>query len=260
MCTLTIIPLWGVDNAAPSGYRVVTNRDESVSRPSALPPALTRASAVRAAWPIDSLAGGTWVGANERGLVLSLLNLNLTPPPALPPAASLLTRGAVIPALMDAASAQEAVARLADSDLAAFAPFRLVAVDRHSIVVARWDRSALAIQRRPLAPACYVSSGLGDETVAARLALFDGWFAGPRPTPEEQDAFHEHVWPDRPEISVRMSRRDARTVSTTSVEVVHAGDAAHVAMDYRDDAARTRVEVAGGDYSLAAAPCGPRRC
>lgn len=260
MCTLTIIPLRGLDDQKPSGFRVVTNRDESLARPPALPPAVTTVRAVRAAWPVDALAGGTWVAASERGLVLSLLNLNLVPPPALPPARELVTRGAVIPALMDAAGAAEAAARLADSDLAPFAPFRLVAVDRHTIILARWDRAAFTIVRRPLTAACYVSSGLGDHTVAPRLALFEGWFAGSRPTPEEQDAFHEHVWADRPEISVRMSRRDARTVSTTAVEVVHAGDATLVAMDYRDDAARTRVEVAGGEFSLAAAPCGPRRC
>jgi hypothetical protein len=34
-----------------------------------------------------------------------------------------------------------------------------------------------------------------------------------------QDAFHHHQWPGRGELSVLMSRADARTVSITTVEI-----------------------------------------
>ena len=39
---------------------------------------------------------------------------------------------------------------------------------------------------------------------------------------ERQQAFHAHRWPDRPEVSVLMTRRDARTVSRTAIEVTEA--------------------------------------
>jgi hypothetical protein len=43
-----------------------------------------------------------------------------------------------------------------------------------------------------------------------------GWLAG-------QARFHRHQWPGLPEISVRMERRDALTVSRTSIDVTNDG-------------------------------------
>jgi hypothetical protein len=122
---------------------------------------------------------------------------------------------------------------LADFDLPRFAPFRLVGVEpvndagaAHPFRVreARWDLSTLSHETPELGAACFVSSALGDPLVKPRLALFEAMVRGPfdAPGPAQalaQDRFHRHVWPGRSEISVLMSRPDARTVSITSVEV-----------------------------------------
>ncbi len=242
MCTLTVIPLRSGSHGDPVGYRVATNRDESRMRAPALAPRPAIVSGVRALWPVDGHAGGTWIAANDRGVTLSLLNVNLSRPPALPQRPK--TRGAIIPALSDAATAQEAGRRLQDSELAHFAPFRMVAFDVEDIIEVRWDGDRVAVRRSALAPACFVSSGLGDHLVEPRLGLFASLLADGRLTPEDQDAFHRHVWADRPEISVMMSRADARTVSTTIVEANLAGGAAAVVMTHMDDSGRHVSELA----------------
>jgi len=72
------------------------------------------------------------------------------------------------------------------------------------------------------------SSGLGDELVAPpRRVLFDRMITFGEQTPEAQDTFHRHAWPDRGYLSVRMRRTDARTVSYTVVELLPQGRSMH---------------------------------
>lgn len=217
MCTLSVISL-------KNGYRVVCNRDESRGRPPATPPAwrsLPGSGSLRAIWPTDTQAGGTWIASGEHGLTLALLNLNLAGVAA--PGRHAVSRGLVIPALLAQGHAEEAMNALRKLDLERFAAFRLVAIDRlesgERVLEARWDRSALKVFAHDGAPACFASSGLGDELVVPRLELFREMVVRPGASAAAQDLFHDHVWANRPEISVRMSRAEARTVSRTSVTV-----------------------------------------
>ncbi len=221
MCTVSIIPLPPPAPGESSGFRLVTSRDESIRRAPALPPVLHRLESGQALWPIDADAGGTWVAASDRGLALAILNIyapgeDWTPrhdPGAAP------SRGTIIPRLIGSASASAAAQALGAIDLAPFRPFRLLCADPSGVTECRWERGSLALSPPALYPACFSSHGMGDDTARHRLHLFRRWF-GDRPvTPGEQDGFHRHRWASRPEISVRMSRADARTVSITSVTV-----------------------------------------
>jgi hypothetical protein len=221
MCTLSIISPSG---CGPQGLRVVFSRDEERDRPAALAPrwrTLDRArlGVTRAIWPTDPRGGGTWIAAADSGLVLCLLNLNLEPRPMLPPA--LLSRGQIIPRLIEADGAAASIAALEQLDLDRFAPFRLVAIDAgsESMLIASWDRTQLTLSQRVKTPACLVSSGLGDSKVQGRHDVFDEMVVQGGLTPDAQDRFHRHIWADHPELSVLMSRPDARTVSITTVEV-----------------------------------------
>jgi hypothetical protein len=219
VCTVTVIPL-PQDQAAPSvGFRLVTNRDESRMRPPAEPPGERSVAGVRVCWPTDPSAGGTWVGVSDLGLALTVLNLNPVTPPDLPPADALRSRGLLIPDLAALPSAPAVADALESMAMMRFAPFRLLAVDNAGVIEARWDRDALTIARHPMAPLCFVSSGMGDHLVEPRLGLFAQWIGEGPMTPERQDAYHAHRWPSRPDISVRMERDAARTVSTTAVTV-----------------------------------------
>ena len=118
MCTVTIVPY-------DDGFRLVCNRDERRDRPAAIPPMDRRLPHRTAIYPQDPLGGGTWVGANDAGLVAALLNrsVNAGAPGGERP---LRSRGLIIPPLLDASSVTEAVDMAADLDPAQFNPFRLV--------------------------------------------------------------------------------------------------------------------------------------
>lgn len=219
MCTVSVIQ-------TPAGVRVVHSRDELRSRSPALPPAWrTLGSGRRALWPTDPDAGGTWVAVRDDGLVLALLNRNI-PPNGRP--APTRSRGGLIPALIDLDDAGAVSQGLAGLDLAGTAPFRLLTAEPGGPVrLATWDGLWLAQAGVLAPPLCLASSGLGDERVRGRLPLFERLVASD-PTPGAQDAFHRHRWDDAPELSVLMSRRDARTVSITTIEPEPAGPAMRV--------------------------------
>ena len=234
MCTVTIIP-------TRDGFRLVTNRDERRTRPPALPPDVRVFGTREALCPIDSQAGGAWVAATDAGLVFTVLNGNPAPMPPLPPKDLLVSRGLIIPSIASATSLSEAVSLTENLPLERLAPFRLVACDGRTIVEARWARESLSLSRRPIAPACWASSGLGDHLVEVRQPLFREIVVDAGATPEAQDAFHRHQWPDRTRVSVVMSREDARTVSRTTVDV--ALSAREARMVYEDDNGTTRAAL-----------------
>jgi hypothetical protein len=210
MCTVTVI---GIE----SGYRLLHARDEQRSRRPGIAPAWrTLASGRRAIWPTDADAGGTWVAARDDGVVLALLNRNIPPNGRPDPTRS---RGDIIPALIDLQTPALMLKHLAGMDLRGVSPFRLLTVGSsgHGTVVT-FDGLALSEPLLSGPPICLASSGLGDERVQVRLPLF-ATMMGDAPSPAQQDAFHKHRWDDRPEVSVLMSRADARTVSITTIEV-----------------------------------------
>jgi len=215
MCTVSVIP------TNDGGFRLVTNRDELRTRPPGLPPQRRSLGAGRfAMWPVDGESGGTWVAATENGLALAMLNLNLDPAPPGPDASVAQSRGHVIPTVVESIDAARAAACLHDMDLSPYKPFRLVAADVVRVVVARWDGNDLSLESQALGPVCVVSSGLGDHLVQQpRLELWEEMVVKAGTSPTTQDAFHAHVWADRPHLSVKMSREDAQTVSKTTVRV-----------------------------------------
>lgn len=221
MCTLTII------EHPDGGYRAVQNRDEERSRGTAYPPAwrsLDPASneSKRVLHPTDSDAGGTWICVNDAGITTGVLNFRkndvVNPNPT-------RSRGE-IPLLMTQQPDLESMLEMLQSmDLSAYSCFTGYAIrvidGRTSVLVVEWDLSELRVVRRPeqpFEPIAIASSGLGDEHVQVRLPLFDE-MVRPQPTPELQDAYHHHRWDDRPQYSVMMSRKDARTVSIVTIEV-----------------------------------------
>lgn len=210
MCTLTVI-------RTRAGCRVVHSRDELRTRGRAVPPAWrTLGSGLRAVWPVDRDAGGTWIAARQDGAVLALLNRNI-PPNGRP--APTRSRGSLIPRLIELPTPAEMLEVLAGEGLAGVAPFRLLAIDADGAGgLLTWDGLMVGEIEEMGPPLCLASSGLGDERVVVRQPLFESMVAS-EPTPERQDAFHRHRWDDRPEVSVLMSRAEARTVSVTTVDL-----------------------------------------
>jgi uncharacterized protein with NRDE domain len=67
MCTVSWIHQDG-------GYQLLCNRDERCARKPALPPRLQGRGEVRFIAPVDGEHGGSWIGVNQFGLSLCLLN------------------------------------------------------------------------------------------------------------------------------------------------------------------------------------------
>lgn len=206
------------------------SRDELRTRsPEQAPAWRMLGNGLRACWPTDTDAGGTWVAVREDGFYLGLLNLNV-PSDELDadrPDTTNRSRGDLIPALMEAASVADAVERVMNDDLRGMKPLRLLMVGPSpeggfASAIARFggSRARMTTPFEPVVrPRCLASSGLGDHLVQCRLPLFREMVV-PDPNPENQRAFHFFQWPDKLEYSPLMSRENARTASVTSVEYI----------------------------------------
>lgn len=217
MCTVTVVP-------HETGIRVMCNRDERRSRPAALPPQVHDLGGRLAAFPIDPPGGGSWVGVNDAGIVVTLLNVS---------GASYSfreeprrSRGLIVREILRCGSLSHVLETVASLDASLFEMFRLVVTHGFTAVDATSDGVHTVVRRQITldTPLLFTSSSLGDALVEApRKQLFQrmlverrsGWLRG-------QARFHRHQWPSRPEISVRMERDDALTVSRTVVDVTRA--------------------------------------
>ncbi len=231
MCTVSVI---GLVRGGAVGYRLVSNRDESPLRSPAEAPAWRElGDGLRGLWPTDPGASGTWIGVNDAGLALAILNKNSGASTGTKGATS---RGTLIPRLLSASTLDGADLMFKTLDLSALLPFRMLGIGFGAADIRAWswswDGASFAARRDGRVPLCLASSGLGDALVEPRLDLFRDMVTSD-PTPAAQDAFHRHRWQDRPETSVWMEREGARTVSISVCEVfAGAGNRASVSLEY----------------------------
>lgn len=216
MCTVTVVP-------HDQGVRLLCNRDEQRTRLPGLPPRVRDLSGRQALFPVDPQRGGTWVGVNDAGLIVALLNLR---PTVSTRSAPKLSRGLIVLELLRCTSPSQAIETATRLDAGLVEPFRAVIVQAGSVAVATsFGTGTIHCTQRLLdAPLLFTSSSLGDTVVLpARYRLFEqmilqsgaqGWLDG-------QARFHDHQWTRRPEISVRMERQDALTVSRTQIDVTN---------------------------------------
>lgn len=137
MCTL--IAFHRVWEDAP--LVVATNRDEAYDRPSAPPRWLDGEPAVLA--PRDELAGGTWMGANERGLWVGLTNRRAEIHDPL-----LRSRGLLCGELLQAESAA-AAALLLESPGERYNPFHVVVADAERMALIEYEAGSSTARRLP---------------------------------------------------------------------------------------------------------------
>jgi hypothetical protein len=220
MCTVTVLSrsrlLSYPTLSEPLLLRVACNRDELDSRAVAIAPAVHSLRGRRVMMPIDPDSDGTWLAVNDAGLVFTLLNSSPRGAPA-----EGLSRGTIIPTLADAGSVSEALCGLLDLGADRHRPFRLLVLDRFQLLEAWLEGGRLRYRRAYLHGALMrTSSSLGDGLVEGpRRTLFRQFFHSPSASVAAQDAFHDHRWPGREELSVRMRRGGAHTVSQSVIEL-----------------------------------------
>ncbi len=130
MCTLVILRRPGHDWPV----LIATNRDEMIDRPWQAParhwPDRAQVVAGR-----DELAGGSWLGLSDDGVVAGILNRV----GALGPAADKRSRGELVLDALDHADAATAACALAALDGDAYRPFNLVVADAEEAFWLRHD-------------------------------------------------------------------------------------------------------------------------
>jgi len=224
LCTLT----W---TRCADGYQLFFNRDELKTRQPAYPPEERRSAGVAYLAPTDADAGGTWLGVNELGLSVGLLNgwrrVDLRE-------RDFTSRGHLVTALLDARTAAEVQQRLSARDLTAFRSFTLFALQPGEPVFrAVWTGEDLGLTQLTDTEQPLSSSSRDPEGAARnRRRIFEGLAPGQLPGPGQLGAFHRGHEPDPSAVSTCMHREDAETVSHTRILV----DEARVELRYHPGA------------------------
>lgn len=137
---------------------VAANRDEFLDRPTADPAVLSVDPWVFAGQ--DLTAGGTWLGVNEHGLVVGLLNRRV----AGGPDARLRSRGLLCLTMLQQRDRAAALAALTALPGDAYNRFNLLIADRHGAVVAGNPGARITVQPLPAGVHVLTNLELNDPT------------------------------------------------------------------------------------------------
>jgi hypothetical protein len=134
---------------------------------------------------LDELAGGSWLGINDWGVVACILNRKGTLGP-LPGARS---RGELVLDALDVADAQDAAEILADVDPLAYRPFNMIVADnRDAFWIRHADREgsdAVEVHALPEGLSILTAMDLNDSTDPRIRAFLPRFQAAARPDPEQ---------------------------------------------------------------------------
>ncbi|MGC2853884.1 NRDE family protein [Novispirillum sp. DQ9] len=180
MCTVVVLRRPGHDWP----LLLAANRDEMADRPWS-PPARHWEDRADVVAGRDDLAGGTWLGLNDSGVVAGILNRFRT----LGPQDGKRSRGELVLEALDHADAADAAEALAALDPAAYRPFNMVIADNRD---AFWVRHAgqpgargVEVLPIPEGLSMLTAFELNDAAADPRIALHRPRFlAAPPPDPE----------------------------------------------------------------------------
>ena len=179
MCTLVILRRpthrWPV--------LIGANRDEMIDRESK-PPGRHWPDRAEVVAGLDVLAGGSWLGVNDWGVVAAVLNRH----GSLGPEANRRSRGELVLEALDHADAAAAAEALSDLNPVAYRTFNLIVADESN---AFWLRHAggRRIELKPVKDGCsMIASGDIDDLATRRIQLaLPAFRAWPVPDPDRED-------------------------------------------------------------------------
>ncbi len=214
MCTVTFI-------ARRNGYALGMNRDEKLTRVSARPAARHRLGDGVALFPSEP-NGGTWVGVNDSGATLALINRYSV---AARVVGKTVSRGEAVRSGLHSESPAGVDAALAKLPLNRVNPFRLIGVfpKAQTVVEWRWDLRQLQGFSHPWQTSIWISSGF-DEPGAQRTRgkfFTEALRQSSAGSTEWLRRLQRAHGPERGPYSICMHREDATTVSYTEVVVSH---------------------------------------
>ncbi|MDA0322407.1 MAG: NRDE family protein [Verrucomicrobia bacterium] len=213
MCTVTWL-------RSTTGYELFCNRDETLTRPAAEPPAHYETNSIRYIAPIDPCGGGTWIGTNQSGLTLCMLNFYADGVLYAP--ADRQSRGRLLTALLANPTPEAAVDTARGTPLEHYPPFLLLAIsgtgpvrnltwDGESAVVGQWADSEQPVTT------CSVDT---ERVLESRRETYRKLLqATPSPARSDLTSFHASHDPQASAYSVCTHRDDAETRSFSHVIV-----------------------------------------
>jgi hypothetical protein len=219
MCSVTFLP-------RDDGFVLAMNRDELLSRASALPPEVSRRDGLAMLYPRER-SGGTWVGINSAGMAFSLLNWHSQPDRA---GEDMVSRGEVVRAVLSARSPQAAARIVRQLPCERMNPFRLVGISLAERSLCEWRSGAERLEHIPLpwTRQHWFSSGFDEATADdVRRKLCDRIPDDALNLPTLRALHRSHV-PEAGPFSMCMHRPEAGTVSYTEISV----RGSHAAIQY----------------------------
>jgi len=181
MCSIVILFRPGHDWPVIVG----ANRDEMADRPWA-GPGRHWPDRPRVVAGLDKLAGGSWLGINDQGVLAAVMNRMNT----LGPAPGRRSRGELVLEALDHADGLEAVKALQDLDPASYRPFNMVIADSHS---AFWLRSLghkqgwVEAEALPPGPSMVTALDRNDTAGSRRMRLYLPRFEAATPPDPAKD-------------------------------------------------------------------------
>ena len=209
MCTAS----WTRDQ---NGYQLLFNRDEKLTRKPALAPRLVVRNGTRFLAPLDGDFGGTWIGTNEFGVSVCLLNGAKLAGSDIHPTAPRCSRGLLLPDLLPLPSIVAICDKIQEADLSVFAPFTLAVLEPgHPAAIWKWDGSNKWRRSEAADRFMLTSSSFDPERVRLKRQqeysqVRDG---------DGLVDFHRSHSPARSAYSTCMHRADAKTVSFSWIQV-----------------------------------------
>ena len=212
MCTVTFI-------ARKRGYCLGMNRDEKLTRPTALPPRKRTVNG-RAVFAPSEPGGGTWIALNDQGATLALINWYSIKARV---GRNTVSRGEVVNSVSAAISSDATDAALHGLPLNRINPFRLIGVfpTTSEIVEWRWNLNQIVRKRHRWRSQQWISSGF-DEPAAQRVRGRTFRLARKQESAGSLDwlrRLHRSHAPETGPCSTCMHRDDAATVSYTEISV-----------------------------------------
>ena len=209
MCTVSFIP-------SNDKYFITSNRDEKLSRKTAISPGMFDYNGQKLFFPKDADAGGTWIVMKENGDAAVLLNGAFICHTAEPPYR--LSRGII---LLDIFSTEKPSATFAKINLRDIEPFTLVLLENNCLYEFRWDGTEKFCKQLNInMPYLWSSTTLYDGFVIKKREQWFASFLSDHPTPTQQDIlnFHRFTGDGNKQNDLLMTRDGIyTTVSITSI-------------------------------------------
>lgn len=231
MCTITFVP---VDQ---NRWLLGMNRDERKDRAQAKPPEIQQHhDGTEYLAPIDSEAGGTWAGVNEHGIVLLLINNYQAMNPELAHRSDALSRGLVIPQLMNHTSIEHVIYSLKHLEANRYNPFTLFIFSQHEQRISSysWDGVAVKFEDLPVDSFVKISSGFDpEEAYKIRNNEFRRRLSETDINKVDADwvkSLHQSTYPEPGALSIAMLQEKVMSVSAIVLEI----SPAHCSVHYGD--------------------------